>query len=64
MTLKNDAIFKVKLTDGLKYEIRKLINFHTNSRKSENLYFDTLMALKSDSIKANSREICMFCVMQ
>ena len=36
MTLKDDAIFKEKLTGGLKNDIRNLINFHASSRKSEN----------------------------
>ena len=35
MTLKGDAIFKEKLTGGLKNDIRNLINFHASSRKSE-----------------------------
>ena len=35
MKLKNDAIFKEKLTGGLKNNIRNQVNFHANSRKSE-----------------------------
>ena len=40
MTLKGDAIFKEKLTGGLKNDIRNLVNFHASSRKPENLHFD------------------------
>ena len=43
MTLTGDAIFKEKLTDGLKNDIRNLVNFHASSRKSENLHFDWLV---------------------
>ena len=39
MTLKGDAIFEEKLTDGLKNDIRNLVNFQANSRKPENLHF-------------------------
>ena len=34
MTLKGDAIFKEKLTGGLKKGIRNLINFHVSSLKT------------------------------
>ena len=40
MTLKGDAIFKERLTVGLKNDIRNLVNFHRSSRKSEYLHFD------------------------
>ena len=43
MTLTGDAIFKEKLTDGLKNDIRNLVNFHASSHKSENLHFDWLV---------------------
>ena len=43
MTLKGDAIFKEKLTGGLKNDIRNLVNFHGNSRKPENLHFPGLL---------------------
>ena len=46
MKLKGDAIFKEKLTDGLKNDRRNLINFHASSRKSENLHFDELVLAK------------------
>ena len=46
MKLKGDAIFKEKLTDGLKNDRRNLINFHASSRKSENLNFDGLVLPK------------------
>ena len=35
MILKDDAIFKEKLTSGLKNDIRNLVNFHASSHKSE-----------------------------
>ena len=38
--MKGDAIFKEKLTGGLKNDIKILVNFHASSRKSENLHFD------------------------
>ena len=47
MTLKGDAIFKEKLTGGLKNDIRNLINFHVSSRKSENVRFDELVLSKA-----------------
>ena len=48
MTLKGDAIFKDKLTSGLKNDIRNLVNsFHASSRKSENLHFDGLVLFKA-----------------
>ena len=37
MTLNGDAIFKEKLTVRLTNEIRRLVNFHASSCKSENL---------------------------
>ena len=40
MTLKNDPNFEEKLTFCLKNYMRKLMNFNSNSGKSENLYFD------------------------
>ena len=43
MTLKGDAIFKEKLTGGLKNDIRNLLNFHGNSQKSKNLHFDRVL---------------------
>ena len=36
MTLKSDAKFKEKLTCGLKYDMRNLVNFHPTTQKSEN----------------------------
>ena len=47
MTLKGDAKFKEKLTCGLKNNIRNLVNFHANSRKSENLHFDRILLSKA-----------------
>ena len=36
MTLKGDAEFKLKLTYGLKNDIRNLVNFRASSGKSDN----------------------------
>ena len=47
MTLKGDAIFKEKLTGGLKNDIMNLINIHAISRKSKNLHFDGLFLSKA-----------------
>ena len=47
MTLKGDAIFKEKVTGGLKNDIGNLIDFHASSRKSENLHFDGLVLSKA-----------------
>ena len=47
MAMKGDAKFKGKLTRGLKIDIRNLVNFHANSRKSENLHFDGLLLPKA-----------------
>ena len=47
MTLKSDAIFKEKLTDGLKNDIRDLVNFHVSRCKSENFHFDGLFLFKA-----------------
>ena len=35
MKLKDDAIFKEKLTSGLKNDISNLVSFHASSHKSE-----------------------------
>ena len=50
MTLKSDVKFKGKLTRGLKNDIRNLVNFHANGRKSENLHFDGLINFKAYKI--------------
>ena len=47
MTLKGDAKFKEKISRGLKNDIKNLVNFHTSSRKSENLYFYGLLLYKA-----------------
>ena len=46
MTLKSHAIFKGKLTGGLKNNISNLVHFHASSRKSENLRFHRLVLSK------------------
>ena len=38
---------KKNLTGGLKNDIRNLVNFHVNSRKSENLHFEGLFLSRS-----------------
>ena len=44
---KGHALFKEKLTGGLKNDIRNLINFHARSHKFENLHFDGLVFSKA-----------------
>ena len=39
--------FKKKMTRGLKYDIRNLVNFHVSSQKSENLHFDGILLSKT-----------------
>ena len=43
MTLISDVKFKVKLALGCRNDIKNLVNFNTNSRKSENAHFDVLL---------------------
>ena len=43
MTLTGNAKFKGKLTNGLKNDIRNLVNFLASSGKSENLHFVVLL---------------------
>ena len=47
MALKCDAIFKEKLTGGLKNDIKNLVNFYASSCKSENLHYDGLVLSKA-----------------
>ena len=47
MKLKSDAKFKGKMTCGMKNELRNLVNFYANSRKSGNLHFDGLLLPKA-----------------
>ena len=55
VTLKGDAIFKEKLTGGLKNDIMNFVNFHVNSRKSENLNF--LGLLLSVAYKVSTKKV-------
>ena len=59
MTLKSDAIFKAKLTGGLKNDIRNLINFHASSRKSEDLHFDGFILFKAYKVLDEKVQKCM-----
>ena len=47
MTLMGDSKFKGKLVHGLKNDIRYLVNYHANSRKSEILHPDQLVLSKA-----------------
>ena len=47
MTLNGDAKFKGKLTHGLKNCTRNLGNFHTSSRKSQNVHLGCLLLFKA-----------------
>ena len=70
MTLNCDAIFKEKLTVGLKNNIRNLVNFHGSSQKSENLHCDWLLpsiahevsAKKVQKSDTNFEEKLTFCL--
>ena len=46
MTLKGDTKYKGNLTRGLKNDIKKLVNSHASSLKSENLHFYGLLLFK------------------
>ena len=46
MTLKGDAKFNGKPICGLKKDIRNLVHFHANSRKSDYLHFDRNLSSK------------------
>ena len=52
MTLKGDAIFKEKLTGGLKNDTKNLVNFHASNWKFENLHFDGLLWLEAYKVLA------------
>ena len=55
MTLKGDAIFKEKLTGGLKNDIRYCVNFHGNRRKSEKLRIYGLLLSIAYKISAKKK---------
>ena len=55
MALKVDAIKKEKPNGGWENDLRNLVNFHGNSRKSENLHFDGL--LLSIAFKVSAKKI-------
>ena len=54
MTLKGEAIFKEKLTCGLKND-RNLVNFHPSSGKSEKLHFDGLLLSIAHKVSAKRK---------
>ena len=47
------------MTDGLKNDIRNLVNFHASSRKSEKVHFDGLVISKGYEVldKKNYRRV-------
>ena len=47
MTLKDDAIFKEKLTGGFENDKRNLINFDASTQKFENLHLYGLILSKT-----------------
>ena len=61
MTRKGYAIFKEKLTGGLKDDIRNLVNFHVSSRKSENVHSDGLVF--SNAYKVLDEKVQKSCLM-
>ena len=46
MTLKSDPNFEEKLTFCLKNDMNNLVNFDSNSGKSENVHFDGMLPSK------------------
>ena len=61
MTLKGGAKFTVKLTCGLKNDLRNLANFHASNRKSGNLHFDGLFCPKhiyKDLDEKSTEQLC------
>ena len=50
MTLNCDTKFKGKMTRSLKNDIRNFVNFHANSRKSENLHCNGFILSKAYKI--------------
>ena len=50
MTLKGYAVFKEKVTGGLKNDIRNLVNFDASSCEPENVHFDGLVLSKAYKI--------------
>ena len=50
MTLKSDAKFEEKLTNGLENDMRNLANFHQNIRKSQNWDSDGIFSLKVENV--------------
>ena len=47
MSLKGHAIFKDKLTGGLKNDLKNLVRFHARTRKSEDFHFYGLSLFKA-----------------
>ena len=47
MTLKGDAKCKGQLDQGLKNDMRNMVNFHVSSQNSGNLYFHGLVLSKA-----------------
>ena len=61
MTDESDAKFEEKLGLGFKNDMTNLVNFHSNSGKSENLHFDVLLlsiAYIKFQLKKLRRVIC------
>ena len=50
MTLKSDAKFGEKLTDGLENDMRNLANFHQRTRKSQNWDSDGILLSKVENV--------------
>ena len=63
MTLKSDEKFKEKLTCGVKYDMRKLVNFHPITQKLENFTSMGFIKFKSENVKMTwSIRLFIFCI--
>ena len=60
MRLKSDAKFKGKLTCGIKYDIRNLVNFHSVTQKYENLFQWALFVQSMEGLSNKSTEELSF----
>ena len=49
MKLKNHAKSEEKLTFGLKNDLKNLANFHQNTRKCQNWYFQGILLSKVEN---------------
>ena len=60
MRLKSDAKFKRKLTCGIKFDIRNLVNFHSVTQKYENYFQWALFVQSMEGLSYKSTEELSF----